>query len=86
MNNDDRDTNDDDIPGDQPVVAHVQFEEWADPDDRRTVVVAVDGVRTPEGRVLRVGDLITPREARQLRLRSLTAPSRRAGVEVKWTE
>lgn len=64
-------------PGDQELETHFAFEEWADPGDRHTAVLLEDW-RTPEGRELRAGDVITPNQARAMRVRFRDEPERAA--------
>lgn len=58
-----------------PLEDHFAFEEWAAPGDRHTAVLLEDW-RTPEGRELHAGDVITPNQARALRVRFRNEPER----------
>lgn len=63
-------------PGEAALPTKLIGEEWTD-EDEQTIAVLVDDVRTPEGRELRAGDVISPAEARRLRARFTIDKSRR---------
>jgi hypothetical protein len=58
----------DSVPGSVPLPERVNFEEWADRDDR-SVAETLEWVITPWGRFIPKGTVITPRMARELRVR-----------------
>lgn len=58
---------DDNVPGEQSLPSKLIGEEWAERDEQTIAVIHADVV-TPEGRQLRAGDVISPNEARRLRV------------------
>lgn len=60
---DDREHGEDSIAGPERI-PKTQFEEWG-PHDEQLRMVVTQPVRTSHGRMLQIGDRVTPREARE---------------------
>lgn len=63
---DDRDCGEDSIAGEERIPKPL-FEEWG-PYDEQLRMVVTQPVRTSHGRLLQIGDRVTPREAREERI------------------